>query len=38
MEEIRHALALAMLVSAGRTRSFVMENLEEVGLKRPEGD
>jgi hypothetical protein len=38
MEEIRQALAIAMLVSAGRVRSFILENLEEVGLKQQEGD
>lgn len=37
MEEIRQVLAMAMLVGAGRIRSFVMDNLEEVGLKQ-EGD
>ena len=34
MEEIRQVLALAMMVGAGRIRSFVTDNLEEVGLKQ----
>lgn len=36
MAEIRQVLAMAMMVGAGRIRSFVTDQLEDVGLKQDE--
>ena len=38
MAEIRQALALSIMAKAGATRTFIVDTLDEIGLKDVDGD